>query len=125
MENSQSINYQNNDMNNIENMMKLMQTNPIMNSNEEIKDQKKMLETFILFQKFMNMNQMLDKQKEILKNEINKNENQTPQLNNNLNNQITINNNNNNLKEESEIKKEEKIENKNINEEINKENNQD
>ena len=27
-----------------------------------------------------------------------KNENQTPQLNNNLNNQITINNNNNNLK---------------------------
>ena len=75
MENSQSINYQNNDMNNIENMMKLMQTNPIMNSNEEIKDQKKMLETFILFQKFMNMNQMLDKQKEILKNEINKNEN--------------------------------------------------
>ncbi len=124
MENSQSINYQNNDMNNIENMMKLMQTNPIMNSNEEIKDQKKMLETFILFQKFMNMNQMLDKQKEILKNEINKNENQTPQLNNNLNNQITINNNNNNLKEEIEIKKEEKIENKNINEEINKENNQ-
>ena len=120
MENNQTLNYQYNDMNNIESMMKLMQTNPIINTNEEIKDQKKMLETFILFQKFMNMNQMLDKQKELLKNEINKNENQTSQIINNLNNKIIINNDNN-IKE---IKKEEKIENKNIKEEINKENNQ-
>ena len=80
MENSQNVNNQYNDMNNIETIMKLMQANPIMNSNNGIKDQKQMLEAFILFQKFMNMNQMLDKQKELLKNEINKNENQTSQI---------------------------------------------
>ena len=118
---------------NMETMMKLMQSNQMGNSNSGIQDKNQMLEAFILFQKFMNMNQMLDQQKEIIKNEISKNESQISQTNsnnfivesNNINNNKS--NNNNNINKEIEIKKEEKNENNSIinsNEEINKENNQ-
>ena len=131
MENNEN---QNGNMENInmETMMKLMQSNQMGDTNSGIQDKNQMLEAFILFQKFMNMNQMLDQQKEIIKNEISKNESQISQTNsnnfivesNNINNNKS---NNNNINKEIEIKKEEKNENNSIinsNEEINKENNQ-
>ena len=106
MENNEK---QNGNMENInmETMMKLMQSNQMGDTNSGIQDKNQMLEAFILFQKFMNMNQMLDQHKEIIKNEISKNESQTSQSNNNnfiiesknINNNINnnnINNNNNN-----------------------------
>ena len=136
MENNEN---QNGNMENInmETMMKLMQSNQMGNSNSGIQDKNQMLEAFILFQKFMNMNQMLDQHKEIIKNEISKNESQTSQSNNNnfiiesknINNNINNNNinNNNNNNKETEIKKDEQLENNSIintNQETNKENNQ-
>ena len=95
MENNEvqiGINSQNIDINELENMMKLMQGNQIENLNNGMKDNNKMLEAFVLFQKFMNMNQILDKQKEMLQNEINKNENQINQINQINNNKINIEN---------------------------------
>ena len=71
MENNEvqiGINSQNIDINELENMMKLMQGNQIENLNNGMKDNNKMLEAFFLFKKFMNMNQILNKKKEMLQN---------------------------------------------------------
>ena len=127
MENNEvqiGINSQNIDINELENMMKLMQGNQIENLNNGMKDNNKMLEAFVLFQKFMNMNQILDKQKEMLQNEINKNENQINQINQLNNNKINIENKTNKVEIEDDKKEVKKDNILNVNEEINKENNQ-